>query len=82
MGGQLIALDLTIKIKLAGAGALGDKTADLEDARVQAAGQLRLAVRSLTSVSAAALKAAVSSLNFTIDSVVFYARVRRSRCAH
>ncbi len=71
MGGQLIALDLTIKIKLAGAGALGDKTADLEDARVQAAGQLRLAVRSLTSVSAAALKAAVSSLNFTIDSVVF-----------
>jgi hypothetical protein len=71
MGGPLIALDLTIKIKLVGAGALGDKTADLEDARVQAAGQLRLAVRSLTSVSAAALRAAVSSLNFTIDSVVF-----------
>src|SRR5260370_5736861 len=58
-------------MKGAGGGAVGDKTGGVEDARVQAAGQLSVAVSSLTSVSAAALKAAVSSLNFTIDSVVF-----------
>jgi phage-related baseplate assembly protein len=71
IGGQLVALDLTIKITLKGAGALGNRTADLEDARVQAAGQLRLAVRSLTSLSAISLKAAVSSVNFTLDWVGF-----------
>ncbi len=71
IGGQLVAIDITIKITLKGAGVLGDQIADLEDARVQAAGQLRLAVRSMTAISATALIAAVSSQSFTVDSMSF-----------
>jgi phage-related baseplate assembly protein len=71
IAGQLIALDLVLKLTLKGAGALGDIPTDLEDARVQAAAQLRTAVRSMSSLSAANLKAAVTSLTFTVDSVGF-----------
>jgi uncharacterized phage protein gp47/JayE len=71
VGAQLIAVDLTVKLTLINTGTLGDKTADLEDARVEAAAQLRLAVRALTSLSAAALKAAITSASFIVDTVVF-----------
>jgi hypothetical protein len=71
IGAQLIAIDITLKITLKGAGVLGDTAADLEDARVQAAGQLRLAVRAMTALSVTALVAAVSSQSFTVNSLSF-----------
>ncbi len=71
LGGQLVAVDMTIKLTLKNAGPLGDKKTDLEDARVQAAGQFRIAARSMTELSAGAFRGAVSSANFTVDTVTF-----------
>jgi uncharacterized phage protein gp47/JayE len=59
VGGQIVMLDITVAVVLKGAGALGDATANLEAVRLHIAAQLRAAVASLSSLSAAALKALI-----------------------
>ena len=72
IGGQLVALDLTVGIALQGAGLVGDQVANLVNARIQVAGQLRDAVGTLASLSVAALKGAiVPRETFTITSLSF-----------
>jgi hypothetical protein len=72
IGGQLVALDVTVGIALQAEGALGDQAVDLANARIQVAGQLRDAVGSLTALSVATLRGAiVPRETFTITSLAF-----------
>lgn len=77
VGARLVALDLRVKIELKGAGLLGNVATNLEDARVQVAGQLRAEVDTVTSLSVAELMKlvvdsefyAVTGLEFTMEYV-------------
>jgi len=77
VGARLVALDLRVKIELKGAGLLGNVATNLEDARVQVAGQLRAEVDAVTSLSVAELMKlvvdsefyAVTGLEFTMEYV-------------
>jgi len=72
IGGQLVALDVTVGITLQAEGALGDQAVDLANARIQVAGQLRDAVGSLTALSVASLRGTiVPRETFTITSLAF-----------
>jgi baseplate J-like protein len=76
IGGQLIALDVTVAITLTGVGTLGDETVDLEDAKSQMISQLRDAVGGLASLSSATLKGAiVAAESFRVDRVAFTVEV-------
>jgi hypothetical protein len=77
VAGQLLALDVTIGLTLKGAGLLGNRTDDLEDARRQVAAKLSGLVASLDSLSAQSLKTqlgatdawSVDALRFTVELV-------------
>lgn len=72
VGGQLVAIDLTIAITLTNAGGLGDITADLRDAETQILGQLRDKVDEFDTISVAKIRGAiVPTDNYTIDTVSF-----------
>jgi uncharacterized phage protein gp47/JayE len=74
VGGQLVALDVSVTITLKGAGLEGDQTANREDARTQVAGQLRDGVRDLATLSVAALRAVlVDSEFYSVDALEFTA---------
>jgi uncharacterized phage protein gp47/JayE len=64
IGGQLVALDVQVRITLRGAGLEGDAAANREDARTQVAGQLRDGVRDLTLLSTGTLKGALVESEF------------------
>jgi uncharacterized phage protein gp47/JayE len=55
VGGELVALDVTVQITLKGAGTLGDQVANTEDARMQIVAQLRDGVGGLSQITLAAL---------------------------
>jgi len=72
IGGQLVALDVTVSVTLVGAGTIGDRATNLEDARVQIAGQLAEAVGTVTALSVPSLLAKiVATRNFTVDGLTF-----------
>jgi uncharacterized phage protein gp47/JayE len=72
IGGQLVALDVQVRVTLRGAGLEGDAAANREDARTQVAGQLRDGVRDLTQLSTATLLAAlVDSEFYSVDEIRF-----------
>lgn len=72
IGGQLVALDVQVRVTLRGAGLEGDLTANREDARTQVAGQLRDGVRDLTLLSTGTLKAGlVASEFYSVDEIRF-----------
>ncbi|HET7503170.1 MAG TPA: baseplate J/gp47 family protein, partial [Kofleriaceae bacterium] len=74
VGGELIALDLTISVTLLDAGALGDPEIDREEARRQIARQIRDGVSQLSQLSAGALKGlALHSDTYRLDSVSYKA---------
>jgi hypothetical protein len=64
IGGQLIALDVRIRVTLLGAGLEGDQAANREDARTQVAGQLRERTRDLTKFSVADLRSLLTDSEF------------------
>ncbi|HZF12405.1 MAG TPA: baseplate J/gp47 family protein [Thermoanaerobaculia bacterium] len=77
VGGQLVALDVTVSVTLKGAGALGDHADDLEEVRQEVAGRLRDLVPALPSLAVDDLKSklgasdswSVVNLFFTIEYV-------------
>jgi len=77
VGGQLVALDVTVSVTLKGAGTLGDHADDLEEVRQEVAGRLRDLVPALSSLAVDDLKAklgasdswSVVNLSFTIEYV-------------
>jgi hypothetical protein len=72
VGGQLVAIDLTISITLTNAGSLGDITADVRDAHSQIVAQVRETIGDLDTLSVPAIRGAiVPTENFTVDSVSF-----------
>jgi phage-related baseplate assembly protein len=76
IGGQLIALDVTVSVTLTGAGTLGDEAVDLEDAKSQIIAQLREAVGGLGALSTGTLKGAIVPVeSFRVDRVTFTVEV-------
>jgi uncharacterized phage protein gp47/JayE len=74
VGGELIALDLTIGVTLVNAGLLGDPATNLEEARRQIARQIRDGVSRLTQLDPAALKGLAShSDTYQLDAVSYKA---------
>ncbi|HEX4964776.1 MAG TPA: baseplate J/gp47 family protein [Thermoanaerobaculia bacterium] len=77
VGGQLVALDVTVTLTLKGAGTLGNRADDLEEVRQEVAGRLRDLVPALTALSADDLRAklggtdtwSVVTLSFTAEYV-------------
>jgi hypothetical protein len=85
VGGQLVALDVAATVRLKGAGALGDRTDDLEEVRQEVAARLRDAVPALSTLSADGLRQALSetdtwrveTLSFTLELLDAGVRVNR-----
>lgn len=71
VAGEIVAFDLTVKIVLTDLGKLGDATANLEDARLQVAGQLQDKVGALAAPITAAklLGQVVPTDNYTVASL-------------
>lgn len=71
VGGQLVAVDVTVSLVLRGAGLLGDPVANLEDARVVVADQLAEGVATLDRLSVATLQGVTvepESFSITVES--------------
>ena len=64
VGGQLLALDVSVRVTLRGAGLEGDQAANREDARTQIAGQLRQGARDIASLAVPALLALLTESEF------------------
>jgi baseplate J-like protein len=64
IGGQLVALDVRVRLTLLGAGLVGDQGANREDARTQVAAQLREGTRDLAKLSVADLRALLTDSEF------------------
>jgi hypothetical protein len=77
VAGQLLALDVRATVTLKGAGALGDRTDDLEEVRQEVAGRLRDLVPALSALAADDLRSKlgetdtwkVDTLSFTLQYV-------------
>ncbi|HEY0988172.1 MAG TPA: hypothetical protein VGD80_14005, partial [Kofleriaceae bacterium] len=74
VGGELIALDVTIAVTLINAGLIGDQAVNREEARRQIARQIRDGVSRLTQLDPAALKGLAShSDTYQLDTVSYKA---------
>ncbi|HEU4727159.1 MAG TPA: hypothetical protein VFT22_04705, partial [Kofleriaceae bacterium] len=74
VGGELIALDVTIDVTLTGAGLVGDTVANREEARIIVAGQLREGVSRLASIDRDTLRGLIgASDNYTVPSLSYTA---------
>ena len=72
VGAQLVALDVSVRIGLKGAGLEGDVTANREDARMQVAGQLREGARDITHLSVNHLLGVLAASEFyQVDALEF-----------
>lgn len=74
IGGELIALDVAIDITLAGAGLVGDTVANLEEARIIAADQLREGVSRLLLIDPGKLRSLIgASDNYSVPALSYRA---------
>jgi hypothetical protein len=74
VAGQLVALDVTAKVTLKGAGALGNRADDLEEVRQEVAGRLRDLVPALAALSADDLQAKLGGTDtWSVDALSFKA---------
>jgi Baseplate J-like protein len=74
VAGQLVALDVTAKVTLKNAGALGNRADDLEEVRQEVAGRLRDLVPALTALAADDLRSKLGgSDTWSVDTLSFNA---------